>query len=629
MARSSSDSSDDERKTVRIGPAPPLPKKTNTTKSSTMQKRKKQCCLLIRKKWFIAGMSAFILLLILAIVLGVTLGGKNKSVVYSTPVNLTWWQNSTIYRCYVTSYVDSDGDGIGDFKGIQERLSYLKELGVDVLWLSPIQNTNTVSGTDVIDVKQVKIEYGLQQDFRDLIATAKEMGIKVIMDIILNHSGSAHKWFKQSQLSTAPYKDYYIWSKGKLGGVNDTRSLPPNNWISLYNGSAWQWSDSRQEYYLRQFWRNEPDLNYRNPQIIQEMKTAVNFWLELGVDGFYLRDVAFLYEDAQLTDESQLSSSQEYVFHSHNNTRDLTESYQAVNDIFFGAIQPRLNADRVLLMEANDRVMSDEKWFQTYHMMTTNALYKLNSTFDGLQLKAVVEQSLEAFNKTHVWPIWSLGDETRSRISSKFNRLAVGLQVTQIFLPGSSSIYYGEEILLSNNPTITYEQTVDSAAKEAGQSNYNKISRDPFRTPMKWNSSRNAGFTVATNPWLPVNNNDPTVDLLKSRTNSIWCTIKDMITLKKSSLALTNGTIEFPMVDVDIFSFTRVHATNNTGFLIVWNVGNQRKTLSFNDVRYISNDMTVIRKVKPEGSQTESGPVKKSDVSVDPKELIVFSFWKQ
>lgn len=117
MARSSSDSSDDERKTVRIGPAPPIPKKTYATKSSTMQKRKKQCCLLIRKKWFIAAMSAFILLLILAIVLGVTLGGKNKSVVYSNPVNLTWWQNSTIYRCYVTSYVDSDGDGIGDFKG--------------------------------------------------------------------------------------------------------------------------------------------------------------------------------------------------------------------------------------------------------------------------------------------------------------------------------------------------------------------------------------------------------------------------------------------------------------------------------------------------------------------------------
>nr|CAH0113779.1 unnamed protein product [Daphnia galeata] len=625
MSPSSSDSSDDDRRPVRIGPAPPIQKKT---KSSTFKKRKHECSRLMRNKWIIGGMSVLILLIILAIVLGVTLGKKTQ-VVYEEPLNLKWWQNSTIYRCYVTSYGDSDGDGIGDFKGIQERLSYLKELGVDVLWLSPIQNTNTVSGTDVIDIKAIKIEYGSQQDFRDLVTAAKELGIKVIMDIILNHSGSAHKWFKQSQLSTSPYKDYYIWSKGKVGGINDTRPLPPNNWISLYNGSAWQWSDSRQEYYLRQFWKNEPDLNYRNPQIIQEMKTAVNFWLGLGVDGFYLRDVAFLYEDVQLTDESQYSTSSDYAFNSHNMTRDLAESYQTVNDIFIGTIQPRLGGDRVLLMEANDRVMSEEKWFQTYQMMTTNALYKLNSTFDGLQLKAIIQQSLEAFNKTNVWPIWSLGDETQSRISSKFNQLAVGLQVTQIFLPGSLSIYYGEEIQLSNNPSIKYEETVDSAAKEAGQSNFTLISRDPFRTPMKWNSSRHAGFTSATTPWLPVNNIDSTVDSQKSKTNSIWCTIRDLVDIKKSSITLVNGTIDYPMVDTDIFSFTRVHPRNNTGFLIVWNVGNQRKTFSFNDVPYMSNDLTVIRKVRTEGSRTESVSVKKSEVTVEPKELIVFSFWKQ
>ncbi|KAK4008132.1 hypothetical protein OUZ56_013285 [Daphnia magna] len=625
---SSSDSEDDRLRGARRVPpnAPPVPKKTYIIKNSTMQKRKMQCSRWMRNKWFIAGMSALILLIILAIVLGVTLGKKSPPV-HVEPVHLMWWQNATIYRCYVTSYADSDGDGLGDFKGLQERLPYLKDLGIDVLWLSPIQYTNTVTGTDVTDIKSVKVEYGQLQDFRELVISAKLLGIKVIMDIILNHSGSAHTWFKESQSSTPSFKDYYIWSKGKTG--SDGKPLPPNNWVSMYNGSAWQWSDLRQEYYLRQFWKNEPDLNYRQPQIIQEMKNAANFWLDKGVNGFHVRDAAFLYEDAQLTDESQLGNTQDYASFSHNFTRDLPESYQAINDIFASIMMPRLGEERILLVEANERVMSDERWSQTYQSMTTNVLYKLNSTFDGLQLKALVNQSLEAFNKTRSWPTWTLGDETRSRIYSKFNQLAIGLQMIQIFLPGSSSIYYGEELQFTNNAAIKYGETVDTAAQEAGPINYSLISRDPFRTPMKWNSSRHAGFTSAENPWLPVNNNDPTVDILKSRSNSLWNTIKDMIVIKKTSLALTNGTIDFPIVDTDIFSFTRVHAWNNTGFLIVWNVGSQRKTLSFYNTTYISNDMTVIRKIKTEGSRTETSLVKKSDVTVEPKEIAIFSFWKQ
>jgi len=573
----------------------------------------------------IVGVIILILVIVIAVTLSVTLAKSPEERPAITP--LKWWQNASVYRIYVASFADADGDGIGDFKGIENHLDYLNDLGVDVLWLSPVQNTNTF-GLDVIDFDQPKSEFGSEQDFKDLMNATKSMGMKVIMDIIMNQSGSVHKWFIQSRDGIQPYNDYYVWNKGKSG----YSTIPPNNWMSVYSGSAWQWYQDRQEYLLHQFWKTEPDLNYANPNIIQEMSKVAEYWLGLGIDGFYLRDVAFLYEDAQFQDEPMALSptpSDDYLSLSHNYTRDLSESFQVVGQIFSAVIAEQTldqNQEKILMVAAGDRLMSDGSFMQMYKMGTTDALNRLESIFTGVQLKTAIEQVLSTFNHTQVWPTWTLGNEERHRILSKFERLSTGLQVVQLLLPGAAVVYYGEEIQMKNHPFISFDETVDVVAKAAGPDNYLKVSRDPFRTPMQWNNSRNAGFTAAKIPWLPLNYNDQNVKSQMNVAKSLWNTIRQLGQLKKSSLALLNGTIDFPLISDAIFSFTRIHVSDGRGYLIVWNVGDQPQSCSFDNTTYIAAEMSVIRKIKAEGSQIDFPPVNKNKVDLDAKEIGVYSF---
>lgn len=214
-----------------------------------------------------------------------------------------WWQTAAFYQIYPRSFKDSNGDGIGDLPGITQQLSYLKGIGVDAFWLSPIYPSPMADfGYDISDFYNVAPEYGTMNDFKALVKEAKKIGLKVILDFVPNHSSDENEWFIKSATKDPEYMDFYVWHPGKPNG--NERPLPPSNWISLFRGSAWHWHDTRKEYYLHQFHHKQPDLNYRNPKVVEKMKDVLRFWLKLGVDGFRIDAVPTLFEVNKDKDEN-------------------------------------------------------------------------------------------------------------------------------------------------------------------------------------------------------------------------------------------------------------------------------------------------------------------------------------
>ncbi|KXJ81434.1 hypothetical protein RP20_CCG019874 [Aedes albopictus] len=209
---------------------------------------------------------------------------------------LDWWEKAGFYQIYPRSFKDSDGDGIGDLNGITSKLAYLKEICVRAFWMSPINTSPMVDfGYDISNYRDIQPEYGTMEDFENLVKEAKRVGLKVIMDLVPNHSSDKHEWFLMSENRTAGYEDYYVWHDG-VENPQGGQKLPPSNWLQAFRKSAWQWSEKRQQYYLHQFTVEQPDLNYRNPKVVQEMKDVITFWLDKGVDGFRIDAVPFLYE---------------------------------------------------------------------------------------------------------------------------------------------------------------------------------------------------------------------------------------------------------------------------------------------------------------------------------------------
>lgn len=208
-----------------------------------------------------------------------------------------WWQTSSFYQIYPRSFKDSNGDGIGDLNGITEKLPYLKEIGINATWLSPIFKSPMADfGYDISSFFEIQPEYGTMDDFRALVKRAKELGIKIILDFVPNHSSDENEWFVRSENSDPMYKDFYVWHDGYLDPNNASNRLPPSNWLSSFFYSAWQWSDKRQQFYLHQFHRKQPDLNYRNPLVVEIMNEVLRFWLEQGVDGFRIDAVPTCYD---------------------------------------------------------------------------------------------------------------------------------------------------------------------------------------------------------------------------------------------------------------------------------------------------------------------------------------------
>lgn len=279
-----------------------------------------------------------------------------------------WWQNGNFYQIYPRSFQDSDGDGVGDLNGITSRLEYLKDLGVTGIWLSPIFKSPMKDfGYDISDYTQIHEEYGTLQDFQTLANRCKALNIRLILDFVPNHSSDQHEWFLKSEAGDATYKDYYIWNEGKVL-ENGTR-VPPNNWLSIFRGSAWKWSETRKAYYYHQFLAEQPDLNYRNAALVENMKSILRLWLDRGVAGFRIDAVPYLFETEALLDEplsNNCNDPEDYCYLRHIYTSDIEDTFDMIYQ--WRAVTDKYKVDhggetRILMTEAYTSLPNTLKFY--------------------------------------------------------------------------------------------------------------------------------------------------------------------------------------------------------------------------------------------------------------------------
>ncbi|XP_065090956.1 maltase 2-like [Ochlerotatus camptorhynchus] len=473
---------------------------------------------------------AFLLLVPVWCALGQTLRNLNAS---------DWWEQSGFYQIYPRSFKDSDGDGIGDLNGITQKLPYLKSLGIKAFWLSPIYKSPMADfGYDIANFRDIQPEYGTMANFENLVKEAKSLGLKVILDFVPNHTSDEHEWFVKSENREAGYEDYYVWHDGKPG-TNLDQNDPPNNWVENFYGSAWKWSDKRQQYYLHQFHRKQPDLNYRNPKVVEEMKEVLRFWLRKGVDGFRIDAVNWLFEDTNFQDEPFSGNAQDplvYEYLNHIYTQNLPETVDMV-------YQWRAVMDEYKMQYGGDtRVLMTEAWsdlsvLKTYFedengrqgsQMPFNfqLILRLDANnYKASDFKTVIDSWLDTVPVGQT-PNWVLGNHDRRRVASRMGGVHMTdiMEMVQLSIPGVSVTYQGEEIGMTDYE-LSWADTVDPAACLRSPENFLQYTRDPARTPFQWDNTTNAGFTNHSKPWLPVSPAYVTVNV-QAEEQASWSHLK-------------------------------------------------------------------------------------------------------
>ena len=472
-----------------------------------------------------------------------------------------WWQHSVIYEVYPRSFQDSNGDGIGDMNGISRRLDYLNGLGLDAIWISPIfPSPGADFGYDVSNYCDIDPIFGTLRDFDLLLEECHRRGLKVILDFVPNHTSDQHPWFLQSRSSLQnPKRNWYLWRD------------QPNNWLSNFGGSGWGFDAKTRQYYYHSFLKQQPDLNWRNPDVKAAMYEALRFWLRRGVDGFRVDVMWLLIKDDQFRDNppnpgyhpGQPSSYQLLPVYNSDRpeTHSLVAEMRAVLDEFPG---------RVLIGE----IYLPVKQLVSYYGVDLKGA-QLPFNFQLLQCawnaEALAQSILNYYGAlpTGAWPNWVLGNHDQPRIATRIGarqaRVAAMLLLT---LPGTLTLYYGEEIGMTNVP-IPPDKVQDPAEKNEpglGQG------RDPERTPMLWDSSPSAGFTTGS-PWLPVGDGHAAVNVeaLEQDSASILHLYRRLIQLRRAHPALVGGKLRLVTADHHLLSFQRESETER--FVVLLNLG--------------------------------------------------------
>nr|BBD13388.1 maltase [Trilocha varians] len=432
-----------------------------------------------------------------------------------------WWEKTIIYQIYPRSFADSDGDGVGDLNGITSKLDYVKELGVGTIWLSPIfQSPMYDFGYDIADFYDIHDEYGTMEDFEVLLEKANELDIKIVLDLVPNHTSNESVWFQEALNGNEKYYNYFIWEDGIID-ENGNRQ-PPNNWLSHFRGSAWEYREELDQYYLHQFAIGQPDLNYRNPEVIDEMKNIIRFWLGKGVSGFRVDAVNCLYEvDKNLFGGSfpdePLSGRTDVDLGSHDSlshiyTKDQNETYYMVyqwRDVFdeFKAID---GVTRAMMTEVYASIQDVVRYFGEGDLkgaqipFNFDLITDVDASSSAADIKRAVDKFL-TYKPVDKQSNWVVGNHDNSRMATRYGTpLVDGINMLVLLLPGVAVTYMGEEIGMVDG-YVSWEETVDpSGCNTNDPVNYVDSSRDPERTPFHWNSEKNAGFSTADKTWLPM-----------------------------------------------------------------------------------------------------------------------------
>ncbi|VTU67005.1 glucohydrolase [Lactobacillus curieae] [Dolosigranulum pigrum] len=505
-----------------------------------------------------------------------------------------WWKEIVAYQVYPRSFYDSNGDGIGDLPGLIEKLDYLKELGIDLIWVCPIfDSPNDDNGYDIRDYKAILDEFGTMEDCDRLIEEVHKRDMKIIFDLVVNHTSDEHEWFIESRSSKDnPYRDYYIWHEG------DEEGNRPNNWESIFSGSVWEYDEQTEEYYMHVFSKKQPDLNWENPAVRQDVYSLINWWLDKGIDGFRVDAISHIKKREGFPDmPNPLNKDVVPSYDGHMNQpgidKFLTElAAETFNNYDIMTVG---EANGVSIKDAEQWVGEESGYFDMIFQFEALGLWgeRDGEVFDLRDYKQVLTKWQEGLdgigwnalyieNHDLIRAVSAMGDDGTLRKTS-----AKALGMMYFFMQGTPFIYQGQEIGMTN---VQFEELTDyddiqsvnrarqmmeeGTPREEAMNYIYASSRDNVRTPMQWNAQPEAGFTTGT-PWLGVNPNYADINVAESLKdpNSIYHFYKEMIALRRDNEALIYGSYELVLpLHKEVYAYKRQGESET--YLIVVNVFN-------------------------------------------------------
>ncbi|RAN52921.1 glycoside hydrolase family 13 protein [Dolosigranulum pigrum] len=505
-----------------------------------------------------------------------------------------WWKEIVAYQVYPRSFYDSNGDGIGDLPGLIEKLDYLKELGIDLIWVCPIfDSPNDDNGYDIRDYKAILDEFGTMEDCDRLIEEVHKRDMKIIFDLVVNHTSDEHEWFIESRSSKDnPYRDYYIWHEG------DEEGNRPNNWESIFSGSVWEYDEQTEEYYMHVFSKKQPDLNWENPAVRQDVYSLINWWLDKGIDGFRVDAISHIKKREGFPDmPNPLNKDVVPSYDGHMNQpgidKFLTElAAETFNNYDIMTVG---EANGVSIKDAEQWVGEESGYFDMIFQFEALGLWgeRDGEVFDLRDYKQVLTKWQEGLdgigwnalyieNHDLIRAVSAMGDDSTLRKTS-----AKALGMMYFFMQGTPFIYQGQEIGMTN---VQFEELTDyddiqsvnrarqmmeeGTPREEAMNYIYASSRDNVRTPMQWNAQPEAGFTTGT-PWLGVNPNYADINVAESLKdpNSIYHFYKEMIALRRDNEALIYGSYELVLpLHKQVYAYKR--QGNSETYLVVVNVFN-------------------------------------------------------
>ena len=548
-----------------------------------------------------------------------------------------WWQTAVFYQIYPRSFADGNGDGIGDFTGMINKLDYLKDLGIDAIWLSPHFPSPYVDcGYDVSDYRGVAQEYGTLPQFKEFLTGAHDRGIRLVLDLVLNHTSDKHAWFEESrQDKTNPKRDWYVWKSAHKGG-------PPNNWYSTFGGSAWELDPLTNEYYYHYFFKEQPDLNWKNPAVQEAMFNEARFWLDMGVDGFRLDAVGTIFEDERYLPITG-DMTQEKLFRLSHVARTPEENAKVVElwmEMFHYQVdQPEVHQVtrdlRKVIDEYEDRVLIGETDDIAFYGKNDDELH-LNFNFPLMRTSVITAGHVRSNQEERLaalppgaWPCNTFGNHDSSRVFSNYgdgknNDIQARLYLMLLLcLKGTPFLYNGEEIGMSDYLLEDAKQYKDPLghlfyemakgelgfSEEAATRVGSIRGRDKCRTPMQWAKKTNAGFSPeGVTPWLPVNPDymdGINVEEQRDSRDSLWRFYQRMLRLRKESQALTIG--EYREIDsgiADVLIFERSYGKEI--ITVVLNLSSKEQELR-NDVHEFLSSIVILSNMDAKGLITKTG----------------------
>jgi len=511
-------------------------------------------------------------------------------------LNKAWWKEAVVYQIYPRSFMDSNGDGIGDINGITEKLEYLQELGIDVIWLSPVyQSPNDDNGYDISDYQAIMTEFGTMEDFDRMLSRAHELGIKIMMDLVVNHTSDEHAWFVESKKSVDnPYRDFYIWRKGKDG-------KEPNNWGSCFSGSAWKYDPQTDMYFLHLFSKKQPDLNWDNPKVRDQVFEMMNWWCEKGIDGFRMDVISLISKPEGLPDgvpgeNGYADSGCANGPHVHEYLKEMNKKVLShYNLITVG------EASGVTLEEAKKYASADgselNMVFQFEHVGSgpegNNRFGKWDSHKMSLPVWKKILSKWQTGLEGKAWNSLFLANHDQPRSvswfgndSAEYREISAKMLATCLhMMQGTPYVYQGEELGMCNayfdkledyrdiESLNAYKELTETCgvSHEEMMGYLKRISRDNARTPMQWDDSANAGFTTGT-PWIKVNSNYKTVNAKQQTTDpdSVFSYYKELIRLRHENDIIVYGEYELlEPQNEELFIYTRTW--NNEQLMVLCN----------------------------------------------------------